>query len=162
MDAAADESMTAAPPGFGPVIIDRVYLDGNNMVQLHNISDAPASLDGHFMCQIPNCWPIPAGIELGPEETIFINTGAGTDTADTFFANGGMGELGPANGEVAIYRSQQFDNPDIIQSYVGWNGGKNRLEVAQAAGIFGEPLDVAEGDVLFYDSFDGGAIYVKE
>lgn len=162
MDAAVDESMASAPSGFGPIIIDRVYLDGHNMLQLRNISDAPANLDGHFMCQIPNYWPIPDGIELGPDETIFINTGAGTDTADTLFANGGMGVLGPANGEVAIYRSQVFDNPDIIQSYVGWNGGKNRLPVAQAAGIFGDPLDVAEGDVLVYDSFDGGAIYVKE
>ena len=162
MEAAVDESTTAQPAGFGPVIIDRVYLDGHNMVQLRNISDAPADLDGHFLCQIPNYWPIPAGIELGPDETIFINTGSGTDTADTPFANGGTGVLGPANGELAIYRSQQFDKPDIIQSYVGWNGAKVRLGVAQAAGIFGDPLDVAEGDVLVYDSFDSGAIYIKE
>ena len=162
MEAAVDESTTAQPAGFGPVIIDRVYLDGHNMVQLRNISDAPADLDGHFLCQIPNSWPIPAGIELGPDETIFINTGSGTDTADTPFANGGTGVLGPANGELAIYRSQQFAKPDIIQSYVGWNGAKVRLGVAQAAGIFGDPLDVAEGDVLVYDSFDSGAIYIKE
>ena len=163
MEAAPEEEMMAAQPeGFGPVVIDRLYLDGHQMIQLRNISDAPASLDGLVMCQFPRYWPLPAGLDLGPDETLFVNTGSGTDTADTIFAGGGVGTLDPASGEVAIYRGRSFDSPAAIASYVGWNGGSMRLSVAKSAGIFGEAIDVVEGDVLVYDGFDGGAVYVKE
>ena len=144
-------------------MVDRLYLDGNNMIQLRNTGDAAHSLDGYWLCQAPSYWSFPSGVELAPGATIFINTGSGSDTADTLFAGGSLGSLRPSGGEIGLYRSGNFGSADDIASYIAWNSGGLRQSVAQTAGIWGDNLDANDGDVFVYDGFGAGtALYVKQ
>ncbi|MCZ6546014.1 MAG: hypothetical protein O6913_09965, partial [Chloroflexi bacterium] len=161
MEDDSGEEMMSGPDGFGPVVVDRLYLDGENMIQLRNIGDAAYSLDGHWLCQAPIYWPFPSGVELAPGATIFINTGSGSNTADTLFAS--VGSLSPSGGEIGLYRSRNFGSADDIASYIAWNSGGLRQSVAQTACIWADNLEASEGDVFVYDGFgEGTALYVKE
>ena len=163
MEDDSGEEMMSGPDGFGPVIIDRLYLDGNDMIQLRNIGDAAYSLDGHWLCQPPSYWSFPSGVELAPGATIFINTGSGSDTAALLFAGGSVGSLSPSGGEIGLYRSGNFGSADDIASYIAWNGGGLRQSVAQEAGIWTDNLEASEGDVFVYNGFgEGTALYIKE
>ena len=74
--------------------------------------------------------------------------GGGTDTATDVYAGGGFGSL-DTQGEVALYSGADFANSSLIEAYVGWNGGKGRKSVAQAAGIWGtEDVSASLGDTL--------------
>ena len=157
-DAPAIEDDTVAANGFGPVIFTRVYFDGNAMIEVTNLGSSQHCMDGYWLCQFPSYLQFPRGIEIPAGGTLFINTGSGSDTAETVFANGGIGELNPeAGGELGLYRDNNFGSADSIASYVGWNGGGGRLTVAQAAGIFADPITVSQDDVVIYSAggFDG-------
>lgn len=143
------------PNDFGPVVITRVYFDGNDMIELTNYGDADHSLDGYYLCQFPDYWPFPEGTAIPAGERLLINVGQGTSAPGLLFANGGAGSLNAAQGELGLYRSSGFGDPSEIASYLAWNGAGMRLGVAQEAGIFAEPIAVSEGDVVGYQG--GGA-----
>ncbi len=156
--AAATSAPTAAPPVTTPeapaaadrdVIIEQVTLDGSDgVIVLLNTSAEAQSLDGWVFCQRPAYWGLPP-VELAPGARLTVHVGSGTDTGDDVFANGGLGTLSGASGEVALYRSRSFGSADAIVSYVNWNGGGGRRSVAVEAGIWGdENVAVGDGDTI--------------
>lgn len=140
----------------GGVAISDVTLDGGTAtVTVTNNGDTAASLDGWYVCNFPDYWAIPA-VEIAAGATLTFHAGGGTDTATDLYAGGGFGALsGSGAGEVALYSSNAFGSDEAIQSYVAWNGGKNRKSVAQAAGIWGQDDLSAEDGALLSNSFDG-------
>lgn len=50
-----------------------------------------------------------------------------------------IGGLDPSGGEIALYTSDSFSNPDALLDYVAWGGsGHSRLDVAIEAGKWNE------------------------
>ena len=100
-----------------------------------------------FVCNAPGYWPLPART-LAAGESFTIHAGSGADTDTDVYAAGGFGSLDDI-GEVALYTQPQFEDPGSIVAYVGWNGGKVRKGVAQAAGIWGDAdVTLALGDTI--------------
>jgi len=140
----------------GGVAISGVTLNGDTAtVTVTNNSDSSVNVDGWFVCNFPAYWPMPA-VDIAAGATLTFHAGEGADTATDYFAGGGFGALsGSGPGEVALYSSNSFSSAEAIQSYVGWNGGKNRKGLAQEAGIWGEDDVTAEYSASLSNTFDG-------
>ncbi len=155
-DADAGTAMLTAP---GKVIVQSVTLSGaDGVIVLQSMSPDPVSLDGWWLCQFPNYWPIP-DVELQPQASITVNAGSGDDSAGTLHLGGTLGPLnGDDSGEVGLYRGADFGSSDQIVAYVAWNGGGGRKGVAQAAGIWDDAnLDASDGDTFVYTGAGLGA-----
>ena len=156
--AGATETATAAPTeaaGEGglpsKIVIQSVTLTGDDgTVVLRNLSAAAITIDGWFICQRPNYWPIPATtIEPGGELTLHVAVGTDDDT--NFFASGGFASLAGRSGEIALYDSSNFGSADSIVAYVSWNGSSGRKSTAQEAGVWGaDDLAASDGDTLVF------------
>ncbi|MDA1061333.1 MAG: lamin tail domain-containing protein [Chloroflexi bacterium] len=152
-EATTDPTATAIAGG-GP-IIEQVVLGGADAsIVLVNGGEEAVSLDGWFLCNFPDYWPLPA-MELAPGARLTVHAGAGTDTADELYADGGYASLNGGDGEFALYSSNAFGDVTAIVSYVGWGAGNRRLELAQEAGIWGDvTLEAVDGATI---SHNGGA-----
>ncbi|PZC47590.1 MAG: hypothetical protein DK306_001160 [Chloroflexi bacterium] len=153
--AAAFASASFEPEG---VAIVEVGVGGaDSSVVLQNFSDAPVSLAGWFLCNVPAYWPLPADVELAPGGTVFIEFNAGGSAPIN--AGGGLGELtGSGAGEIALYNAPEFGSSDAIVSYVGWNGGRGRKDEAQGAGIWGtEDVAASDGSIIVFTGAGEGA-----
>ncbi len=97
-------------------------------VTLRNDGATPYDLTGHFLCNRPTYIEVPAG-EVAP--------GASVDVA--FSVDAG-------DGEMALYTSRSFDDPDAMLRYVQWGGDPHgRTATAVAAGVWQEGDSVAGG-----------------
>ena len=100
-------------------------------VEIANVGDEPATVDGIQFCQFPTYFdlgpvaggPIPAG------ESIRIQASA-------------VGGLDPAGGEAALYSAPTFEDPTAIFGYVQWGTGGARAGVAVEAGIWADGASV--------------------
>lgn len=112
-------------------------------VQITNTGNGPGDLGGHWLCQRPVYFEIP-DVELGPGESVWIAADGGDlqfvgTVVGVLDAEGRLGSLAPASGEVALYRSNDFSSIDAIVDYVEWGtAGHGRSSVAAGAGIWPE------------------------
>ncbi len=140
----------ATPPAtqVGSVVISAVTVAGaGSALSVTNLGGDAVDLTGWFVCNAPGYWPLPART-LAAGESFTIHAGSGADTDTDVYAAGGFGSLDDI-GEVALYTQPQFEDPGSIVAYVGWNGGKVRKGVAQAAGIWGDAdVTLALGDTI--------------
>lgn len=140
------------------VAIVEVGLGGpESTVVLRNFSDETVSLDGWFLCNVPNYWPLPTDLELAAGETVLIDFNAGGNAPIN--AGGTLGQLdGGPNGEIGLYSRGTFGDSDAIVSYVAWNGGRGRKDVAQGAGIWGDDdVTASDGDIIVFNGRGEGA-----
>ena len=143
----------------GTIVMTEVTLnDIEATVVLQNTSNAPADFRGWFLCSNSAYWALPA-ITLAPGALLSVHASAGEDREGEIFASGGFGGLsGDGGGEIALYRSQNFSTAGDLVAYVGWNGGGNRRNLAQRAGLWGDAdLIAAPGDRLCYLGSGSGA-----
>ncbi len=136
----------------GDIVITSVDLGGAEAaIVITNNGSATAELSGWFVCNIPAYFALP-DITLAAGASVTLHAGSGADTATDIFADGGFGSLsGDGAGEIALYEGNEFGNADSIRAYVGWNGGKGRKSVAQAAGIWDDTdITTAAGDTITY------------
>ena len=142
----------------GVTIVEVALAGEDAVVTIRNEGDAPASMEGWFVCNFPGYWPIPS-TALAPGASLRIHAGSGEDGDEDVFAGGGFGSLSGADaGEVAIYNvGGNFGDPSAIVSYVGWNGGAARSGVAQEAGIWGDAfVDATDGATISLTGSGGG------
>jgi len=115
-------------------------------VVIENAGSEPVSLAGHFLCQRPGYFRLP-DVDLGPGDVFWIAVDEveGLDgTAPSIGAGGALGAFSQVNGEMGLYDSNSFGDPDSILSYVEWGStGHGRSSVAVAAGLWfdGEFVD---------------------
>lgn len=117
------------------------------MIVITNIGGGPGNLGGHWLCQQQDYYEIPA-VELEPLESVAIDAGGqdfspppGAKTVDEVAT---IGDLRPSDGEIGLYRSNDFESSDAIVSYVEWGASSHgRSSVAVAAGIWSEGSFVA-------------------
>ncbi len=88
-------------------------------VTITNLSDAPVSVDGLWLCNRPNYLPMPTAL-IAPGESIDISASELPMPA--------------GNGEVALYTSADFGDSSALIDYVTWGQGGGRLSVAVDAG----------------------------
>lgn len=86
-----------------------------------NLGSEPVNVEGLWLCNRPNYVPLPPGV-IAPGESIEIS--------DLVTASNG--------GEVALYRSNSFGDPEALIDYVGWGNGGGRSSVAADAGLWPE------------------------
>ena len=117
----------AAPAVAGAeLVLVAVSFGDGGYVEVRNVGDADATLDGYWLCQFPAYHPISGS--LGPSETILFPASE-TD----------LGSLDNATGEVGLYRSDAFDDPSAIVAYVEWGEpGHRRSGTAVEAGLWTE------------------------
>jgi hypothetical protein len=99
-------------------------------VALTNFTDQPASLGGQFLCQGAKCFALP-DVAVAPSATVRVAVGNGTGLDKVVATGATIGELRPADGEVALYASQNVKDPTAMLAYLEW--GSTPHEDTQAA-----------------------------
>ncbi len=144
-----EEDIESSPPsettavtssqGMGTFFsINEVGLGDNGYVALTNFTDVPASLQGLYLCQGSACFPLP-DTTIDPGETVRIAAGDGDGYENVVAANATFGTLTPSNGEIALFESQEIDNPQNMRVYFQWGSTPHELtQVALDAGLWVE------------------------
>ena len=133
------EAITTAAPVAGQFALTSIVYGAGPMVVITNIGDTSANLGGHWICRRPSYFEIP-DVELAPDEFVAINLGGDaflppSGVKETFSTSLGLFTSG--TGEVALYATRSFDNPEDIIDYVEWGAPDHaRSAVAVAAGIW--------------------------
>jgi len=111
-------------PPSATFAISEVGFGSAGYIEITNISDATASLDGHWVCQQPSYHQLSGTLE--PGESIRF------EAADSRY-----GSLNADRGAMGLYTSADFGSPDAIIGYVAWGpSGHGRLSVAINAGVW--------------------------
>jgi hypothetical protein len=135
----------AAPPSSSPsrvdsgasrfFAIDEVGLGPDGYITLLNYTDVAASLDELYLCQPPTCVDLPdVVVEPGEVARIAVGDGAGLD--DVAMTDAPLA-LEPADGEIAIYESEDVSDPTKIHAYLEWGSTPHEAtRVAIEAGLW--------------------------
>ena len=117
------------PPSV-TLAISEVGFGSAGYVEITNISDSTANLDGLWLCQQPAYHELSGTLE--PGESVRF------DAADST-----LGALNADGGAMGLYTSSDFASSDAIIGYVAWGpSGHGRLGVAIAAEVWTEDSSV--------------------
>ncbi len=117
------------PPSV-TLAISEVGFGSAGYVEITNISDSTASLDGLWLCQQPSYHALSGTLE--PGESVRF------DAADST-----LGALNADGGAMGLYTSRDFASSDAIIGYVAWGpSGHGRLGVAITAEVWTEDSSV--------------------
>ncbi len=119
-------------------VVSAVAFGAGGYVEITNVGDATGSLDGYWLCQRPFYQQLSG--DLAPGETLRIDA-----------ATGAYGSLDVAAGEMGLYTSRDFGNPDAIVAYVAWGGtGGGRFGTAVAGGVWtdGSSVDATGASLI--------------
>ncbi len=158
---AAATTTTVAPTTTAPTAaftITAVVFGENGFVEITNVGAAAGDVGGHWLCQRPGYFEIPAQ-SLEPGESVWVATGEASSAASAtavavFGAEGRLGQFSPRTGEVALYAGSTFSNPDLIRSFVEWGpegglprAGRGGIAVEAGLWVEGELVVVTEGAI---------------
>jgi len=108
-----------ANPGLQLLAVDFTL----GSVAILNTSNEEISTEGFWLCSQG------AYVQIDPQPI--------AARSSILFQLDDLGELDPADGELALYRSDDFDSVDAIHSYVEWGStGHQRSALATEAGIW--------------------------
>lgn len=102
-----------------------VEFGDEGFVEIANVGDTDADVDGIQLCQFPTY------LDIGPIAGGTIAAGESIRVSAS-----GIGGLSADGGEAALYSSPDFTNPEAIFGFVQWGTGGARAEVATEAGIW--------------------------
>lgn len=134
---------TTIAPGPGALALTRVVFTPVAYIAITNIGNAPAALDGYWLCRRPAYEQLPA-LTLEPGGTVAIGLGDDpppdlVEFAEIIELGNALGPLDKDGGEIGLYTAATFDNPNAMVDYVEWgSAGHGRSDVAVAAGIWVE------------------------
>jgi hypothetical protein len=129
-EATTTTSEDPVDPPSAPFAISEVGFGTAGYVEITNISDVTASLDGLWLCQQPSYHQLSGTLE--PGESVRF------DAADSRY-----GALSADGGAMGLYTSGDFGSSDAIIGYVAWGpSGHGRLGVAITAGVWTEDSSV--------------------
>lgn len=131
---------TQPPPGAEANIeITEVVFGADGYVAVTNFGDASADVGGWQLCQRPRYLSLPQ-VVIEPGEVVLFafgdTTGLDGNVAEI---GGGLGTIDAGDGEIGLYTSSAFGNPNAIVTYVEWgSSGHGRSAVAVEAAIWGD------------------------
>jgi hypothetical protein len=139
-------SSEAPPSPSGAVFaITEVAFGTGGYVEITNLGDVEASLDGFWLCQQPSYNEL-AG-PVGPGETVRVPA-----------ASSSYGSLNADGGALGLYTERDFPNPDAIIGYVAWGAsGHGRIGVAVEAGVWTEGSSVDSSGASLITATEPGA-----
>jgi len=131
-------NVTATPrSGSGTLFsIDEVGLGSEGYITLTNFTDQPAKLGGLFLCQGATCFELPR-VEVAPGAAARIAKGNGTGLEAVVGNGAAIGELRPSDGEIALYASEELNDPKAILAYLEWGSSPHEnTQTAIDAGLW--------------------------
>jgi hypothetical protein len=116
--------------------INEVGLGPDGYVALTNFTGVPVSLEGLYLCQGDHCYLLPDEVVAGGD-TVRIAAGDGKGLESVIATEVTYGELEPANGEIALLKSEQTDDPKAMLVYLQWGSSPHQLtDTAVKAGLW--------------------------
>lgn len=118
--------------------IHEVGLGPEGYVSLTNFTGVPVTTAGLYLCQGADCFALPDA-EVSAGETVRVAVGDGSGLEGVIATEAAVGELRPSDGEIAIYASQEYDDPEALLVYLQWGSTPHDLtSVAVEAGLWRE------------------------
>jgi hypothetical protein len=118
--------------------INEIGLGSKGFVALTNFTDVSASLEGLYLCQGSDCFELP-DVAVDPDETVRIAVGDGSGHEGVVATRATFGDLQPSDGEIALYASQELEDPKEMLVYFQWGSTPHELtQVAIEAGLWVE------------------------
>jgi len=115
--------------------ISEVGLGDEGYVTIHNYTDVASSLDALFLCQHDQCVDLPDTV-VEPDASARVAVGDGTGIDDVVETDAPLA-LTPANGEIALFATQDTDDSSAIRSYLQWGSTPHEMtDVAIKAGFW--------------------------
>jgi hypothetical protein len=103
-----------------------------------NFTELPATLGGAWLCQERDCVQLPDR-EVGPGETLYVTVGNGSGLNGVVAAGADLPVLTPADGELALFQTNDFDDPAAMIGYLQWGKTPHaQTELAIEAGFWVE------------------------
>ena len=116
--------------------INEIGLGPDGYIALTNFTDVTVSTGGLILCQGPDCFALPA-VEVGAGETALVTVGDGSGLEGVIATGATIGELRSEDGEIAIFVSEDYDDPKAILVYLQWGSTPHDLtDVAVEAGLW--------------------------
>jgi hypothetical protein len=116
--------------------INEVGLGPDGFVALTNFTDVQASLAGLYLCQGTQCFELPDQM-VAPGETVRVAVGDGSGLENVVAVHATLGELRPADGEIALYASPDIHNPEQMLVYLQWGSTPHEFtDAAIQAGLW--------------------------
>ncbi len=135
-----DPTVAPVRSDASPLVLDAVVFEGAPMVVLRNAGDEPYDISGHFLCNRPSYMALPDAI-IEPGDVLEVDA---TELA-----------LDPANGEVGLYTTSSYDDPDAMLRYVQWGEAEHgRTETAVAAGLWPSGEAIGNGGASLFATSD--------
>lgn len=104
--------------------INEVGLGSDGYVALTNFTGVEVTLEGLFLCREKECFALPAYVVKGGE-TVLVASGDGEGLENVIATQ--FGELRPADGELALFSSENIDDPDALLLYLQWGSTPHAL-----------------------------------
>lgn len=118
--------------------INEIGLGPDGYVALTNFTDVSVSTAGLILCQGTDCFELPDS-EVVAGETALVAVGDGSGLESVIATGATLGELRPSDGEIAIFASENYDDPKAILVYLQWGSTPHELTpVAVEAGLWFE------------------------
>jgi hypothetical protein len=116
--------------------IHEIGLGPEGYVSLTNFTSVPTTTQGLYLCQGKECFALPDAV-IEPGATARVAVGEGQDLEGVIANQATIGELKPSDGEVALFASDQFDDPKALLVYFQWGSTPHELTgLAVEAGLW--------------------------
>ena len=124
------------PTGGSFLAIYEIGLGPEGYVALTNFTSVPVTTRGQYLCQGSDCFALPdVVIDAGATGKVTVGNGEGLEGVIATKAT--IGELNPSDGEVALFVSENYDDPKALLNYLQWGSTPHALtKLAVDAGLW--------------------------
>lgn len=137
-----ETTTTTVVTGNARFVIGSIVFGESGTIEIGNLGPDAGDLTGYWIAIHPYYLEIPATI-IGPGKAITVSVAAESDPELVIPAADLLPELKAGSGEIGLYLSGDFGDPDAIVDYVEWGStGHTRSAVAIAAGLWPEDQTV--------------------
>ena len=158
------EQVTTTPPVVtidASFLLSTVVFGDQGWIEVINTGPQAGNIHGHWIAIHPFYLELPSTIvEVG--QTVRVSLDPDADPGVVVGAAGLLPVLVAPSGEVGLYSSGNFGDPNSIVDYLEWgSGGHFRSTVAIAAGVWDEnsvvPMEGSEGGLRVTEGGDAAA-----
>jgi len=133
-----DTTTTTIITGNAKFVIGSVVFGEGGTIEVGNLGPDAGDLTGFWIAIHPYYFEVPS-IVIAPGKAIIVSIAEDADPELVIPAAGLLPALKSGSGEIGLYSSGGFGDPDAIVDYVEWgSAGHTRSAVAIAAGLWPE------------------------
>jgi hypothetical protein len=114
-------SRAVSDPAYSGAFFEIVVINFEEepYVELHNFTDSSSTVRGMVLTQPPSSFVLP-DVEVAPGETVKVAVGSGSGLEGLVIQNAELGELRPEDGEIAVFSSDDLNDPEAMLIYLQW------------------------------------------